>query len=116
MLALNNYTNLTMNVKLAGGPTDHWWMDPVPLFFGQVGVSSTAPSPNAAKLAANFQISQQAQQFLTKFGRLPTRPDVISNPPGVLADLPSHKVYPKLLDGDEDRKWSKMMGDLFKKP
>ncbi len=116
MLALNNYTNLTMNVKLAKGPTDHWWMDPVPLFFGQVGVSSNAPHPNAAKLAANFQISQQAQQFLTQFGRLPTRNDVKTNPPGILDDLPKQKVYPKLLDGEEDRKWAKLMTDLFKKP
>ena len=59
-ISLNNYVNLSMNVKLAGGPIDVWAMDPVALMFGQVGVSALAPNPNAAKLAANFMISQEA--------------------------------------------------------
>ena len=69
-ITLNNYVNLTMNVKLAGGPIDAWAMDPVALMFGQVGVSALAPNPNAARLAANFMLSQEAQQFIAKFGRL----------------------------------------------
>jgi iron(III) transport system substrate-binding protein len=72
-ISLNNYVNLSMNVKLGGGPIDVWAMDPVALMFGQVGVSALAPNPNAARLAANFMISQEAQQFIAKFGRLPTR-------------------------------------------
>ena len=81
-LTLNNYVNLTLNVKLAGGPIDFFALDPVAMFFGQVGINSKAPHPNAAKLAANFLLSQQAQAFYTKFGRLPTRSDVTSNPRG----------------------------------
>ena len=48
-ITLNNYVNLSMNVKLAGGPIDVWAMDPVALMFGQVGVSALAPNPNAAQ-------------------------------------------------------------------
>ena len=44
-ISLNNYVNLSMNVKLAGGPIDVWAMDPVALMFGQVGVSALAPNP-----------------------------------------------------------------------
>ena len=115
MVALNNYTNLTLNVKLAKSPTDSFWLDPVPLFYGQVGVAANAPHPNAAKLAANYVISQQAQQFLTKFGRLPTRKDVKPNPEDALVDLPKFKIYPKLLDGEEDRKWAKVFDEVLKK-
>ena len=37
-ISLNNYVNLTINVKLAGGPIDFFALDPVALFFGQVGI------------------------------------------------------------------------------
>ena len=58
-ISLNNYVNLSMNVKLAGSPIDVWALDPVALFFGQVGVNAKAPHPNAARLAANFMLSQE---------------------------------------------------------
>src|SRR5438477_8791727 len=83
-VSLNNYVNLSMNVKLAGGAIDVWVLDPVALMFGQVGVSSLAAHPNAARLAANFLLSRESQQFLAKFGRLPTRADVQDNPPGTV--------------------------------
>src|SRR6187455_3236542 len=35
-VALNNYASLTSNVKLAGGDTDYWVLEPVALFYGQV--------------------------------------------------------------------------------
>ena len=92
-ISLNNYVNLTMNVKLAGGPIDVWAMDPVALMFGQVGVSALAPNPNAARLAANFMLSQEAQQFIAKFGRLPTRNDVTDNPPGTVAMLQAEEGH-----------------------
>jgi len=63
----------------------------------------------------NYVISQQAQQFLTKFGRLPTRKDVKPNPEDALVDLPKFKIYPKLLDGEEDRKWAKVFDEVLKK-
>src|SRR5207245_10223402 len=86
------YVNLSMNVKLGGAPIDVWPLDPVTLFFGQVGVNARAPHPSAARLAANFMLSRECQAFLAKFGRLPTRPDVQSNPPGIIAMLTQKKV------------------------
>jgi iron(III) transport system substrate-binding protein len=83
-VSLNNYVNLSTNVKLAGNPIEVWALDPVALFFGQVGVNAKAPHPNAARLAANFMLSQECEQFLARFGRLPTRKDVASNPPGIV--------------------------------
>ena len=80
-LALNNYASLTVNVQLAGAPIDFWALDPVALFFGSVGISAQAPHPKAAQLAANFMLSREAEQFLTRRGRMPTRLDVPVNPP-----------------------------------
>src|SRR5262249_21709062 len=72
LFALNNFVNLTLNVKLAGGPVEILPLDPVNLYFAQVAVNARAPHPNAARLAANFMLSQECQVFYTKFGRLPT--------------------------------------------
>jgi iron(III) transport system substrate-binding protein len=113
-VSLNNYVNLSMNVKLAGGPIAVWALDPVTLFFGQVGVNAKAPHPNAARLAANFMLSQQSQQFLAKFGRLPTRNDVQSNPPGIVEMLKQRKVITVLMSPDEERKWQRQFDQLFK--
>jgi len=113
-ISLNNYVNLTLNVKLAGGPIDLWALDPVTLMFGQVGVNAKAPHPNAARLAANFMLSQECQQFLAKFGRLPTRKDVASNPPGIVDLLTQKKVITVLMTPDEERKWQRQFDQLFR--
>jgi iron(III) transport system substrate-binding protein len=113
-LSLNNYVNLTLNVKLKGGPIDYFALDPVTLFFGQVGVSSKAPHPNTALLAANFMLSKECEAFLTRFGRIPTRPDVESNPPGIVKAMMARKVITVLLTPQEEGKWQKQFNALFK--
>lgn len=113
-IALNNFLNLTLNVKLAGMPTDFWVLDPVSQQYGQVGISANAPNPNAAMLAANFMISQESQQFLAKFGRLPTRDDVETNPKGVLEPVLKAKVITTMPTPEEGRKWSKIFDDTFR--
>jgi ABC-type Fe3+ transport system substrate-binding protein len=113
-LSLNNYVNLSLNVKLGGAPVEVFALDPVALIFGQVAVNAKAPNPNAAKLAANFMLSQECQQFLAKFGRLPTRTDVQENPPGVVAMLRSKKVITALFTPEEERVWQRKFQDLFK--
>jgi iron(III) transport system substrate-binding protein len=113
-ISLNNYVNLSNNVKLAGGPIEVFALDPVALFFGQVGVSALAPHPNAARLAANFMLSQECQQFLARFGRLPTRADVKDNPPGTVDMLRKHKIITTLLTPDEEKQWQRAFTELFK--
>jgi ABC-type Fe3+ transport system substrate-binding protein len=89
-------------------------LDPVALTFGAVGISAKAPHPNTALLAANFLLSQEAQTFLAKFGRIPTRADVESNPPGIVAAINKKKVITVLLTADEEHKWQKRFDELFK--
>ena len=114
-VALNNYASLTINVKLSGAPTDFWALDPVALIFGSVGVSAHAPHPKAALLAANFVLSREAQQSLTRRGRLPTRPDVTTNPPGVADALLQKKIIPAIFSGDEQKKWQTAMNEMFRR-
>jgi iron(III) transport system substrate-binding protein len=113
-VALNNYTGLTINVMLSGAPTDFWALDPVGLAFGSIGVNALAPHPKAAQLAANFMLSREAQQFLTKKGRLPTRTDVETNPPGVIATLQEKKVIVTISSAEQQKKMLSTFNELFK--
>lgn len=113
-IALNNFTSLTLNVKLAGAPTDYWPLDPVGLVFGSVGLNTLAPHPKAAQLAANYMLSREAQQFLTKTGRLPTRTDVATNPPGVIENLQQKKIIVTISSAEEKKKTQAIFNELFR--
>ena len=112
-LALNNFLPLTLNVKMSGGPTEFWLIEPVPLIFGAVGVNVLAPHPNAARLAGNFVLSQEAESFMTRKGRLPTRPDVATNPPELGAMLKRAKIMPIVFNDTDQRKWQKTFNETF---
>jgi iron(III) transport system substrate-binding protein len=112
-MALNNFLPLTLNVKMSGAPADFWLLNPVALIFGSVGVNVLAPHPNAAKLAANFALSQEAETFMTRKGRIPTRPDVATNPPELAGQLRQMKIAPIVLDTAGQRKWQKTFNELF---
>jgi iron(III) transport system substrate-binding protein len=113
-LALNNYASLTVNVQLTGAPIDFWALDPVALFFGSVGISAQAPHPKAAQLAANFILSREAELFLTRRGRMPTRPDVPVNPPRVAEMLKERQIIATIFAGDEQKKWQGLFKDIFR--
>jgi iron(III) transport system substrate-binding protein len=113
-LALNNFLPLTLNVKMSGAPTDFWLMNPVTLIFGAVGINILAPHPNAARLASNFALSQEGETFMTHKGRLPTRPDVATNPPEVGEMLKRMKIIPIVFNTSDQRKWQKTYNQLFK--
>lgn len=112
-VALNDYVMLTENQRLAGGATDFWALDPVAVFFGAVGVNAHAPHPNAARLGANFMLSAAAQRFAAKTGRLPTRPDVASNPPDAIPRLTAVRRVAVNLTPAESRDWQKRFRELF---
>jgi iron(III) transport system substrate-binding protein len=113
-VTLNNYLNLTVNMRLTGAPTDYWGLDPVAVFFGSVAVSSFAPHPKTAVLAANFVLSKEAQHMLTTAGRLPVRADVMPNPPDAIARLGQRKIIVVDFPGDEEKKWQRTFQDLFR--
>jgi len=113
-VALNNYVALTVNVKLSGAPTDFWALDPVSLIFASVGISTQAPHPKAALLAANYMLSRDGQQFLTRKGRLPTRTDVETNPPGIVDTLRQKKIVFTPASADEQKKVQATFNEIFR--
>ena len=113
-LALNNYVPLTVNLKLAGGPTDFWALDPVALVFAAVGINSRAPHPATALLAVNFMLSREGQAFLTRKGRLPTRPDVATNPPDVMDILRQRKIVVPVTSAAEHRRMQQAFNEIFR--
>lgn len=112
-IALNNYLNLTLNVKMNKGPTDYWLVDPIAVFYGQAGVNAKAPNPNAARLLANFFMSVEGQVALTARGRFPTRPGVDTNPPGILKEIAKHKVVGATLAPADEARWQKEFRTMF---
>lgn len=115
LISLNNYVNLTIRTKLKGNPIDWWVMDPVAVFYGQVGISASAPNKSAARLGANYLLSKEAQTQLAKSGRIPTRTDVTPNPSDVLDIINKRKIIPVIMSGKEDKKWNKKFKKIFGK-
>ena len=58
-------------------------------------------------------LSQEGQQFLTKKGRLPTRPDVATNPPGVIEILQQKKIIVTISSAAEQRKMQQTFKEIF---
>ena len=114
MVTLNNYVSLTTNVKQAGGPSEFWLLDPVVLFFEQLGISVRAPHPKTALFAANFLMSRDGQQQTTRGGRTPVRRDVVPIPADLFAQVDRRKVIPVTPTGEEDRQMKKIFDEIFR--
>ncbi len=111
--SLNNYVSLTLNVRLSGAPIDFWPLEPIGLFFHEIGANAKAPHPNAARLAVNFMLSQEGQRKTTTWGRLPVRGDVETNPPGVLDAFRGKTVIPITLAGEAEKKADGLYKELI---
>ncbi len=59
--------------------------------------------------------SLHAIPFLARFGRLPTRDDVETNPKGVLDQVYKHKVITTMPTPEEGKRWSKIFDETFRK-
>lgn len=112
-IALNNTLNLTANLKLSGAPTDYWVVEPVVVYYNYVGVAAKAPHPNAARMAANFLLSEPAQRQLAAKGRIPTRRGIETNPPGVLQALEGKTIIPIQFNGEEEARWRRLFSELM---
>jgi hypothetical protein len=50
----------------------------------------------------------------TRWGYVPTRADVATNPPGILDLFKDHTLVRSGLPPEEDAKWQKLFNELFK--
>ena len=113
-VAISNYLNLTNNVRMAGGPTEYWVLDPVVVIYGAVGISAASPHPAAALLAANFLLSREGQHKLTHVGRVSVRRDVTTNPPDVFQRLKGHKLEPVSFTPEDEKVYQRAFDEIFK--
>jgi ABC-type Fe3+ transport system substrate-binding protein len=88
-------------------------VNPIGVFYMQVSAAAQAPHPNAARLGANFILSQEGQSLLAVRGRIPSRADVETNPPGVLKAMLAKKVIPIVLDTEQEKKADAVFKELI---
>ena len=86
-LGLNVYGTRTEEFKKKGAPID--W---VPLEFTlaslePLALGAKAPHPNAARLFIDFLLSKEAQALMRERFRIPSRPDVLPDPPELTKGL-----------------------------
>lgn len=110
----SNFIAATNNQMISGAPIDYWGIQPMSVFFSQVAVSANAPHPNAGELAANFLLSREAQHFLTRMGRVPTRLDVHPNPADAVLKLGDVRIIPLEFGPEEERYWQKEFQGLIR--
>ena len=68
----------------------------------------------AALLGANFMLSREGQQFLTRKGRLPTRSDVETNPPGIIDLLRQKRIIVTNSSAEEQKKMQTTFNEIFR--
>jgi ABC-type Fe3+ transport system substrate-binding protein len=112
-LNLNNYANLVLNAQLAGDPVDFFVLDPVVATYGEAGLNARAPHANAGKLLLDFLVSAEAQTMRTKWGRIPTRADVATNPPGLMDRFKDKTIVRASLTAEQDQRWQKTFNEWF---
>lgn len=109
-----NYANLTINQMISGAPTDYYGLAPIGLFYTQISLNVNSPHPKAAELAANFYLSRESQEFITRLGRMPARLDVTFNPPDALKKLGDEKIVPLEFEPEEERYWQREFQQLMR--
>jgi iron(III) transport system substrate-binding protein len=107
-LGLNVYGTRTEEFKKRGAPVD--W---IPLEFTlaslePLAVGAKAPHPNSARLFVDFLLSKEAQGMMRERFRIPSRPDVLPDPPELTKGL---KLIPTDLSLAEQ---SKQLAEEFR--
>jgi iron(III) transport system substrate-binding protein len=107
-LCLNVYGTRTEEFKKRGAPVD--W---IPLEFTlaslePLAVGAKAPHPNSARLFVDFLLSKEAQGMMRERFRIPSRPDVLPDPPELTKGL---KLIPTDLSLAEQ---SKQLAEEFR--
>ena len=82
-LVLNTYLHNVEDIKRRSAPVDWIVQDPVFTKFQPLGIGAKAQHPNAAKLFADFMLSEDGQKVIASFGRVPTRRGITTNIQGL---------------------------------
>jgi iron(III) transport system substrate-binding protein len=81
-----------------GAPIDWVPLEPVVVQVNPVMLAAKAPHPNTARLFTNFILSQEGQEMLVGFKRIPVQENVEADPPRLF------KGYKRVVEHPEDYK------------
>jgi ABC-type Fe3+ transport system substrate-binding protein len=85
-------------MRAKGAPLD-WTVDePVTVTGAVISISNRPPHPEAAKLLVDFLLSQEAQKAMARLHSVPSRPDVLPDPPRLAKGLKLYPVKPELTE------------------
>src|SRR5215470_11975921 len=112
-LVLNTYLHNVEDIKRKGAPVDWTVQDPVFTKFQPLGIGAKAQHPNAAKLFADFMLSEDGQKVIASFGRVPTRRGVTTSVQGL--DKLNY-VIDNIAAGDDFNKNYELFRSIFGAP
>ncbi len=72
-ICLTLYNNRVEDMKVEGAPIEWFVIEPVIPEIHPIAISEQAPHPNAARLFVDFILSEEGQQMIVDFYRIPSR-------------------------------------------
>jgi iron(III) transport system substrate-binding protein len=110
-IAVNALADGLEKEKAKGAPVEWVAVNPVHTTILPIFVAKGAAHPNAAKLLVDFVLSKEGQTVIKSFNRIPTRQDVLPDPPRLVQGL---KFYPDQMESvDRFAEFDKMFRDIF---
>ena len=85
-------------MRAKGAPLDWSADEPVTVTGAVISISNQPPHPEAAKLLIDFLLSQEAQKAMARLHSVPSRPDVLPDPPRLSKGLKLYPVKPELTE------------------
>jgi iron(III) transport system substrate-binding protein len=89
------YANIIQYLAEKGAPLDWVALEPAVISVNTVMASAKASHPNAARLFIDFTLSNEGQEKLWDFQRIPTRNDVEPRPARLFRGYKRHVVHPE---------------------
>lgn len=86
-MGMNLYGTRAEEFKKKGAPVNWVPMEFVLATLEPLSVAARAPHPNAARLFHDFLLSKEAQVLMRERNRIPSRPDVLPDPPELTRGL-----------------------------
>jgi iron(III) transport system substrate-binding protein len=110
-VAVNSLADGLEKEKAKGAPVEWIAVNPVHTTILPIFVAKGALNPNAAELLVDFVLSKEGQTVIKSFNRIPTRRDVLPDPPRLVQGL---KFYPDQMDSvDRFEEFDKKFREIF---
>ncbi|MFQ5614641.1 MAG: ABC transporter substrate-binding protein [Anaerolineae bacterium] len=96
------YGHRVEKLKAKDAPLEWVRTDPVFAYTQLLAMAADAPHPATAKLFINWLLSEEGQGAIRDVGRIPGRPGMTTNPPGLTEGLNLYYTIPSLAENYND--------------